>query len=69
MAHEIKTLFPVYVLQRQSRRQTWVMVRWPAEDEPLSEKLADLHNVSGYDVAPPFFEDHTSQIIHEIRDS
>jgi hypothetical protein len=49
LVHEIKTVFPVYVLQKQSRRQTRVMVRWPAEDEPLSEKLADVHNVSGYD--------------------
>lgn len=40
------------------------MVRWPAEDEPLSEKSADLHNVRGYDVALLFLEDHTSRIIH-----
>lgn len=31
LAHEIKTVFPIYVLQNQNRRQ--------------SGKLADLHNV------------------------
>lgn len=65
LAHEIKNVFSVYVLQKQNRRQTWVMVRGPADDEPRGEGLADLHNVSGYDVAPPFLADHTSRIIHE----
>jgi hypothetical protein len=64
-AHEIKTVLPVFVLQKHKRRQDWVLVRWPAEDEPLSEKLADLHNVTGFDATLPFLEDHTSRIVHE----
>ncbi|KAJ5890801.1 uncharacterized protein N7473_007029 [Penicillium subrubescens] len=64
-AHEIKTVLPVCVLQKHKRRQDWVLARWPAEDEPLSEKLADLHNVTGFDAILPFLEDHTSRIVHE----
>jgi hypothetical protein len=64
-AHETRTVLPVYMLQKHKRMQDWVLVRWPAEDEPLSEKLADLHNVTGFDATLPFLEDHTSRIVHE----
>lgn len=64
LAHEVRTVLPVYLLQLKSR-QGWALARWPAGDERLSEELADFHKVSGYDAALPFLEDHTSRIVHE----
>ncbi|KAJ5940291.1 hypothetical protein N7516_000459 [Penicillium verrucosum] len=65
-AHKTTTPFPVYVLREDKRKQgCWALVRWHAEDELLSKRLADLHNFSGFDVTPPLLEDHTSRIVHE----
>lgn len=63
-AHQDETIFPVYVLQRRGKRREWAMTRWPPEDKSLSDELAELHRVNGYDVTPPFLEDHTSRIVH-----
>lgn len=62
-AHKAKTVFPVFVLRQHGRRQDWVLIRCPQEDEPLGAQLADLHNVNGFD-ATPFLENHNSRIVH-----
>jgi hypothetical protein len=63
-AHKAQTIFPVYVLRQYRKRRGWALIRWPPEDEPLSTKVADLHNVNGFDVPTPFLENHTSRIVH-----
>ncbi|GIK00116.1 hypothetical protein Aspvir_004134 [Aspergillus viridinutans] len=62
-AHKNKTILPVYVLW-QHRRRGWVMIRWPQEDERLATKLADLHNVNGFDATTPFLENYNTRIVH-----
>lgn len=57
-AHETKTIFPVYVLRQLKRRQDWALIRWPREDGHLSERLAHLHNVNGWDATTPFLVNH-----------
>ncbi|KAJ5115417.1 hypothetical protein NUU61_001176 [Penicillium alfredii] len=63
-AHKTKTILPVYVLRQRGKNRGWVLIRWPQEDEPLAEKLADLHNVNGFDIPTPFLENHNSRIVH-----
>ncbi|KAJ5143316.1 uncharacterized protein N7515_002103 [Penicillium bovifimosum] len=63
-AHRSKIILPVYVLRQRGKNRGWALVRWPQEDEPLAAKLADLHNVNGFDVPTPFLENHNSRIVH-----
>ncbi|KAJ5970339.1 uncharacterized protein N7479_000257 [Penicillium vulpinum] len=62
-AHEVKKVFPVYIL-RQGKKRGWALIKWPREDEPLSAKLMYLHNAHGWDAKTPFLEDHHSRIVH-----
>lgn len=63
-AHKTKKILPAYVLRQLGRSRGWALIRWPQEDEPLADKVADLHNVNGFDTPTPFLEDHTSRLVH-----
>ncbi|KAH8435263.1 uncharacterized protein LDX57_012894 [Aspergillus melleus] len=63
-AHKTNAVLPVYVLRPHGKGRDWALIRWPQEDEPLAAKLADLHNVNGFDIPTPFLENHTSRLVH-----
>lgn len=62
-AHKTKKVFPAYVL-RQANARSWALVRWPPEDTRLGGRIAYLHYANGFDVAPPFFEDHHTRVVY-----
>ncbi|PWY94528.1 hypothetical protein BO94DRAFT_609892 [Aspergillus sclerotioniger CBS 115572] len=63
-AHETTTILPVYVLWNH-KRNGWYLVRWSQEDEPLARKIADLHDLNGFEATVPFLADFNGVVVYE----
>lgn len=63
-AHEAMTILPVYVVW-QHKKKGWFNVRWPQEDGPLATKLAELHNLNGFNAITPFLANYNTRIVYE----
>lgn len=63
-AHEAKIILPVHVVW-QHKRRGWFLVRWPQEDEPLAAKIANLHDLDGFDTNMPFLANYNERVVYE----
>lgn len=63
-AHRTETIFPVYVVWQHQKRG-WFNIRWPQEDGPLATKLADLHNLNGFDARTPFLANYNTRMVYD----
>lgn len=63
-AHETKTVLPVHVVW-QHKRRGWFIVRWPQEDEPLATKIAELHNLNGFNTMTPFLANFNQPVVYD----
>ncbi|PYH99039.1 hypothetical protein BO71DRAFT_394623 [Aspergillus ellipticus CBS 707.79] len=62
-AHETRTVLPVYVVWRH-KRKGWYIIRWPQEDEPLATKIAELHDLNGFDTTTPFLANFNESVVY-----
>ncbi|PYI34320.1 hypothetical protein BP00DRAFT_423319 [Aspergillus indologenus CBS 114.80] len=62
-AHKTEIVLPVYIVWRH-KRKGWFIIRWPQEDEPLATKIAELHDLNGFDTTTPFLANFNESVVY-----